>query len=62
MTAFNTKKEALTFVNERKKGFRQLIKEDNSRKEFLNKAIKSVKIKKVMRSNWKKPLYVVEGM
>ena len=62
MTAFNTKREALKFATKRKQGFRQLIIQDPTRKAFLEKAIRSVKIRRVKKKHWNKPLYIVEGM
>ena len=60
---YDTRREAIAFAKKRKAGFRQLAKEDSSRKNFFYKiAIPSVKIRKIQYKHWKEPLYEVEGM
>lgn len=64
MVTFETKAKAEKFAKQRIKSFKQLIKkdkEDKKRVDFLNKAIKTVKIRVKKFSNGDK-LYFVEGM
>ncbi len=64
MVAFTTKKEAEKFAKKRIIGFNQLIKkdkEDKKRINFLNKAKRTIKIRKRIFANGDK-LYFVEGM
>lgn len=63
MSTFRTKKEAEAYAGRRRKGFRKLLGEARAprRKLMLRKAIKSVKIRKIKYSHWKRPLYEVKG-
>ena len=64
MVTFTKKREAEKFAVARRKGFRDLKNKAKTekRRKYLDKAIKSVKVRKSKRKHWKKPIYVVEGM
>lgn len=75
MVTFRTRKEADTFAKKRIAGFKSVInkahkdayygssaKLTKQRKEFLRKAIKTVKVKKIQLKHWEKPIYRVVGM
>ena len=77
MSAYSTKGEAEWAAVQRRKGFRKLMKKIHTdflfssslktiqqRKTFLQKAIRSVKVRRILgnkRKGWK-PIYEVTGM
>jgi len=59
---YTTKTKANASAAKRRKGFRKLKKGASpQRKRYLDESIKTVKVKKIQRKHWKKPLYEVKG-
>ena len=61
MVTFDTKQKAEAFAVKRRKGFRSITKRDPNRRSQMNKAIKSVKVKRIQRKGWSSPIYEVVG-